>query len=105
MNTVVTEFTDICAICGKPAQCEHHLIYGDYGSQRKAADKDGIKLPMCDKCHNLAVKPVDRIHGNSMAESLSKIAGQLAWEKEYYRQGQDDVARREFMRKYGRSYL
>lgn len=101
LKTIVTEYTEICSICGKPRQCDHHLIYGSY---HKLADKDGLILPMCNDCHNMG-DITRRIHGNSMAENLSKIVGQLAWEKEYYRNGQQDKAREAFRKRYGVSYL
>ena len=102
MKTILTNYTGICAICGAEATCGHHMIYG---SLHKLADKDKLILPMCVNCHNLSEKSVDRIHGNSMAESLSKIAGQLAWEKEFYRKEQEDKARQEFIKRYGKSFL
>jgi hypothetical protein len=49
-----------------------------------------------------------RIHDNSMAEDLSKIAGQLAWEGDYYRKAAGMglfSARRAFRQRYGQSYL
>jgi len=100
-NEMVTEYTEICAICGRPRECEHHLIYG---STHKLADEDGLTLPMCHNCHNMG-KLTSKIHGNSMAESLSKIAGQLAWEKEYYKKIPEDPAREAFRKRYGVSYL
>ena len=49
-----------------------------------------------------------QIHDNSVAEKLSKIAGQLVWEKEYYHKlygYENDPAREAFRKRYGRSYL
>jgi hypothetical protein len=43
-----------------------------------------------------------------MAEDLSKIAGQLAWEGDYYRRAANMglfSARRAFRTRYGQSYL
>lgn len=51
---------------------------------------------------------IRQIHNNSAAEKLSKIAGQLAWEKEYYHKlygYENDPAREAFRKRYGRSYL
>jgi len=106
MKSVVTEFTEICAICGKPAECEHHLIFGT--GMRRLCDEDHIVLPMCNDCHNMSDRLTSRIHDNPMAESLSKMLGQMAWEKEFYKQlsKQDvDIARITFMKRYGKSYL
>jgi hypothetical protein len=58
------------------------------------------------------------IHGNSMAEAMSKMIGQLAWEKEFYRKeyvrhkfhfvdvdADEDEARERFRMRYGKTYL
>lgn len=103
MKSIVTEFTEICAICGKPSECEHHLVFGR--GMRELADKDKLILPMCNECHNMNQYLTSCIHGNSMAEALSKMVGQLAFEKEFYRNGEKDEARLAFMKRYGRSYL
>lgn len=100
---IVTKYNKNCAFCGRPCETEHHLLFG--GSIRRIAEEDGIKLPACDWCHTLnAVK--DRIHDNPMAEKLSKIAGQLAWEKHDVAQGYtEEEARERFRKRYGQSYL
>lgn len=106
MKSIITEFTEICAICGKPSECEHHLVFGQ--GMRNLADEDKLILPMCNDCHNMNHYLVSRIHDNPMAEALSKMVGQLAFEKEYYRfstSGNLDKARMAFMKRYGRSYL
>ena len=107
MNSVLTEFTNICAVCGRPYAVTHHLIFGN--SLRKLADEDGLILPLCDDCHTKG-SVFSRVHDNSMAESLSKIIGQVAYEKEWYRNHNympigEDFAREAFMQRYGRSYL
>jgi len=96
----------ICVICGKPAECKHHLIFGT--SKRRLADEDGLTVDMCNSCHNMAVKTYDRVHGNPMAEALSKMLGQALWEREhlkYFDEEAGDYAREAFTRRYGRSYL
>lgn len=97
---------EICRMCGKPEECEHHLIFGN--SLRRLADEDGLTMVMCNNCHNMAIKPVDRIHGNSTAEKLSKMLGQALWEREYianYCTEPQIKAREAFMKRYGRSWL
>lgn len=100
----------ICIICGKPAECKHHLIFGN--SRRRLCDEDGITLYMCNEHHNMAAMAVDRIHNNSMAEALSKMLGQAMWERNYVAEGLDlpfphtlEDARRAFIGRYGRNYL
>lgn len=106
---MVTEYTEICVFCGRPKECTHHLIFGN--GLHKLADQDGLTIPMCNRCHNMGLI-IDRIHENPAAETLSKIAGQLAWEKEYIADRLElpfgDIrqeARDAFMERYGRSYL
>lgn len=102
------DYKNICAICGKPRQADHHLIFGN--GLRQLADADGIKIPICNECHTMNRLVAGRIHDNTMAESLSKVAGQLAWEKEWYKHNNavfsgEDPAREMFRIRYGRSYL
>ena len=101
---IVTDYPDICIFCNGYAEEEHHLLFG-YGI-RPLAEKDGIKVGMCRKCHTSAAKVSDRIHDNPSAEKLSKIAGQLAWEKHEVAQGcSEEEARKRFRKRYGVSYL
>ena len=53
-----------------------------------------------------------QIHGNPAAEKLSKMLGQMAWERQFvidrYSQPFDDIgqeAREAFIQRYGKSYL
>lgn len=102
-KSIVTEYDQYCAFCGKPTMTEHHLIFG--AALRNLAEEDGIKIPVCDDCHTL--NPIKlRIHDNPIAEKLSKIAGQLAFEKRKCAEGvAEDDAREMFRRRYGVSYL
>ena len=59
---IVTEYDGICFLCGKPAECEHHLLFG--AGIRKLAEEDGLKVPLCNDCHNMGAA-AGRIHGNS----------------------------------------
>jgi hypothetical protein len=105
MKSVLTKYNGFCIFCGKPTQTEHHLLFGI--GIRELAEEDGVKIPVCDAEHNMAGGK-RQISDNSIAEKLSKIAGQLAWEKEYYRSlygNEDDPAREAFRERYGRSYL
>lgn len=89
MDTVVTEYTEYCLLCGKPAEHAHHLIYGR--GLRELADTDQLIIPLCGKCHG-------HIHTDSISGKLSKMFGQAVWEKHY-------GDREGFRRRYGRSYL
>ena len=69
-KSIVTDYAGICFFCGKPAECEHHLLFGN--GIRELAEQDGLKVPACNKCHNMG-KQIERIHENIMAEKLSKM--------------------------------
>lgn len=102
-KSILTTYTKNCCICGRPTEEEHHLLFG--GSARRLAEEDGIKVPCCSYCHTQNdVK--NRIHDNPMAEKLSKVAGQLAWEKNAVAGGMTETdAREAFRSRYGKSYL
>lgn len=94
-KSIITDYDGICAFCGEPAECEHHLLFGT--GIRQLAEKDGLKVPSCNNCHNMASIP-ERIHDNPMAEKLSKMLGQAVYESQI-------GSREDFMRRYGKSYL
>ncbi len=100
---IVTKYNGYCVFCGRPSDEEHHLLFGR--GIRELAEEDGIKVPICGYCHTQS--PVaQRVHDNTVAEKLSKIAGQLAWEKHCVASGNtEDEARELFRARYGRSYL
>lgn len=94
----------LCAICGRPYEAEHHLIFGN--SLRALADEDSLIIDMCNNCHNMSFDAKGRIHGNSMAEALSKMLGQERFEKRAILNGATEQEAREmFMKRYGRNYL
>lgn len=106
-QSVVTEYTEICALCARSRDGWHHLIFGN--GLRELAEKDLIKIPICHRCHNMAPHLSEQIHENVVAEALSKMLGQMAWEKDYYRkklpETDTDEAREAFRKRYGISYL
>lgn len=103
MKAFITAYQKNCAFCGKPTGTKHHLVFGR--GRRPLADEDGLVLPSCDRCHNMG--PIsERIHDNAMAEKLSKMLGQLAYEKAQVATGlSEEDAREKFRRRYGESYL
>lgn len=103
MKSIVTEYTDYCLFCGKPTTAGHHLVFGK--GIRKLSDEDGLIIPVCDNCHTMS-KVSYRIHDNPIAETMSKIIGQLAYEKHKVANGMSEKeARKDFRARYGRSYL
>lgn len=104
-KSIIVENDCWSAISGQRAECRHHLIFGN--GKRNLAEEDGIWIPLTNSEHNMG-ELVRRIHENPMAENLSKIAGQLAWESEYYRTHSEMPefwARQHFRARYGKSYL
>lgn len=92
---IVTEYQSICFFCGNQKEVEHHLLFGK--GIRQLAEEDGLKVPCCNRCHNTG--PVEeRVHDNPMGEKLSKLLGQIFYEKEI-------GTREEFRKRYGKSYL
>lgn len=105
-RSIVTRYEGLSVMSGLPRECRHHLIFGS--GKREKAEEDGLWIPLTHKEHNMATHRSEQIHGNPRAEFLSKLAGQLTFEKEYYRRqlcrdGQDP-AREVFRERYGESY-
>lgn len=94
-KSIVAGNEGICLFCGRPAECEHHLLFGR--GIRELAEQDGLKVPACNDCHNMG-RIAGRIHDNPMAEKLSKILGQAVYEAKI-------GSREEFRARYGKSYL
>lgn len=114
MKSIVTKYMDISILSGKPMECMHHLIFGN--GLREKSDKYGLIVPLTNDEHNMSL---ESIHLSRYGSHLSKIIGQLAWEKQYYKeivmlhaqeQGtpmgeDDDPARILFRKEFGQSYL
>ncbi len=105
-NSILTDYDIISALSGKRAECHHHLIFGQ--GLRELADEDGLWIPLTNAEHNMSPQGIlYQIHGNPPAEKLSKICGQLAWEKKAILTVgySEDEAREAFRHRYGISYL
>ncbi|WMC91228.1 hypothetical protein [Kineothrix sp. MB12-C1] len=103
-STVVQDaYKDYCFFCGTAnISGEHHLIFGN--GRRKLAEEDGLKAPICGKCHTMGEK-VGRVHDNSMAEKLSKMLGQAIYERNECTKGVSlDDARENFRKRYNVSF-
>lgn len=102
-STVVQDaYKDYCFFCGTASvNGEHHLIFG---SSRKLAEEDGLKVPVCNNCH-ISGDVKGRIHDNPMAEKLSKYLGQAFFERNECAKGATvDEAREKFRKRYGYSF-
>jgi len=106
MKSVLSDYNEkgmICPLCERnTATEEHHLIYGRTG-ERDLADADGIKLNICHECHaNIHDSP----KFSGQATGMSKIIGQLAFEKEKVSQGMSkEESRKAFIKRYKKSRL
>ena len=111
MKSRVTNCEQYSVFSGAPTNTHHHLLFGR--GIRNLAEQDGIWIPVTDAEHNMSSKgTINQIHGNPAAEHLSKIAGQLAFERNYlidkYELPFDnwgEEAREAFRQRYGKSFL
>lgn len=93
-----------CIVCGKPATCKHHLIFGR--GYRNLADEDLLYIDLCDPCHNMHILKTSRIHDNEMAEFLSKALGQMMFEKAAVEKGMTGAeAHSAFLERYGKCWI
>lgn len=106
-KSIVTKYEGISVISGYLRECRHHLIFGS--GKREKAEEDGLWIPLRNCEHNMAAERASQIHDNPAAEYLSKMAGELAWEKEFYRRqlysSDQDPAREAFRSRYGECYM
>lgn len=110
-KSIITNYDKISTFSGLPAECEHHVIFG--GALRKLADEDGLVIYLANHEHNMSPKgTIYQIHGNIAAEKLSKMLGQMAWERNYLIKKYElpfenlsDEAREAFKNRYGKSFL
>ena len=121
-NSVVVDekFTGVDLIDGTSPVERHHLIGGT--ASRRLSDEDGLWVPLARYHHTEGNKPLPGVrcdaHHCGIFTKLLQMIGQLAFEKEYYREqylkikskaadtkDNEDPAREAFRERYGRSYL
>lgn len=91
---MITNYNDMCILCYKPKTDTHHLVYGR--ANRALCDHDELVIPCCRSCHEF-------MHKNP---NVSRIIGQLAYERDRCAEGYGvDAARESFRIRYGKSYL
>ena len=84
----------VCLICQRIVHTENHHIFG--GGNRKKADRDGLTVYLCHRCHN---EPPNGVHYNKERANRLKQIGQQAWMQTYGKTTED------FIREYGKNYL
>lgn len=101
-KSIITKYTNICLICGTTHNVEqHHLIEG---TRRKLSDEDGLIVPLCSYHHREAL--LASVHLSTEMNTMSKIIGQLAWERNYCAEGHSvEEARQAFLERYSKSYI
>lgn len=91
---MITKYDEICIFCYQPKVDTHHLVFGT--AKRKLSDADELVVPVCRECHDLLHKH----------DKISKVIGQLAYERDRCAEGYGvDAARDSFRIRYGKSYL
>ena len=76
-ESIITDWPEFCLICGAKAEHTHHAIPGT--ANRAKSDRYGLLMPLCANCHDMSR---DSIHKNPKMASMSKIIGQLAYERD-----------------------
>ena len=107
LKSIITDYLDICAICGRPRSDIHHILEGV--GKRHLSDSDKLLLPLCIAHHNQSGLSV---HQNKEMKVLCHIIGELAWEREYladrlekYEPNGKEESKIAFHRRYGQNYI
>ena len=78
-----------CMICGSTdSVTTNHLLCG---SNRRAADRQGLTMPLCSRCH-------DKVQTDGRLMAISKAIGQLLFML-------NGGSKQEFMAEFGQDYL
>lgn len=89
--SVLTKDFDVCFLCGRPAECVHHVFAGP---NRGISEREGFIVPLCNDCHNMKDGSV---HFNRELDLDIKRSCQKEYEKTH--------TRAEFIKLIGRNYL
>jgi len=80
----------VCKICGRHYGTEWHHVFG--GSQRRASDREGLVIELCQECHQ-------RMHADADFWLKYKKSFQRSWETK------KGNTREKWMRLFHRNYL
>lgn len=92
MKSIIQSNKNICFLCGRKAQEEHHIFFGT--ANRKLSEKYGLKVYLCAYCHRISKYAV---HNNKETDIKLKIIGQRKFEEEY--------PKLNFLEIFGKNYL
>lgn len=101
-QSIITEYMNLCLVCGSPNVEVHHVIHGT--ANRKYADADGLVVPLCPEHH----RGNNGVHGHNNAFDVAlEIIGQIAWERKKIADTGMDIeeVRKEFRKRYGQSWI
>lgn len=99
-KSILTKY-ESCILCGETQTIHHHHLIE--GSKRQLSDADGLIVPLCAYHHDLSARSV---HLMPEMNTMSKIIGQLAWERNYCAEGHSvEEARQAFLERYSKSYI
>ena len=93
----------ICYKCGRWGYTEqHHCLHGT--ANRRIADREGLWVYLCKECHTEGKKAV---HKCKLEDLKLEREAQEVWEERYKRLvcSDDEMARTEFRKLFGKSYL
>nr|DAR24880.1 MAG TPA: Recombination enhancement, RecA-dependent nuclease [Caudoviricetes sp.] len=90
-KSILTSDFDHCFLCGRPAECAHHIFFGP---NRKNSEREGFIVPLCNECHNMSDHAV---HFNRMND--------LSLKRKCERKFLENHSLEEFMSIIGRNYL
>lgn len=94
MKSIITDKKE-CWVCGTTQGLHEHHIYPGYG-RRKISEREGLKLWLCGRHHNLSDEGV---HFNPELDKELKILGETIWCEKHGKTPED------FIKLMGRNYL
>ena len=71
VKSIITDDFEHCYLCGRPAECVHHILPG---AKRKASDRLGLVVPLCNDCHTMGPNAVHSSGGVNILNDLKRIA-------------------------------
>lgn len=71
VKSIITDDFEHCYLCGRPAECVHHMLPG---AKRKASDRLGLVVPLCNDCHTTGPNAVHSSGGVNILNDLKRIA-------------------------------
>ena len=93
MKSIITDKKE-CWVCGTTQGLHEHHLY--FGAKRKISEREGLKVWLCGRHHNLSNEGV---HFNPELDRELKILGETVWCEKNAKTPED------FIKLMGRNYL